>query len=371
MRVALVHDYLTHLGGAERVLGSLMQLYPNAPVYTTVYDKGAVGSVIDERRVRYSFLQQFPGARKPHRYFPLALMPLAVEQFDLKHYDLVLSASHSFSKGIITAPQTMHMSYCFTPTRYAWDDSHRYVREFAPGRMFQSLAPLALSYIRLWDFYAAQRVYAYITLSEYVAKRIKKYYRRQATVVAPPVNLDNFSISKLPRDGYFLVVSRLVPYKRIELAIDACEKLGCPLKIVGVGPEEKMLRKRAKRWTSFLGFVPDNKLSLIYRGASALLFPQEEDFGITTLEAAASGRPTIAYGAGGALETIEEGVTGVFFNEQNVFSLIEGIRQWQRIRFDPARIRKHAEKYSEASFMRGIEEVVSNEYCAWQRRGQQ
>ncbi|HBE90488.1 MAG: hypothetical protein A3E37_05880 [Candidatus Andersenbacteria bacterium RIFCSPHIGHO2_12_FULL_46_9] len=371
MRIALVHDYLTHLGGAERVLEALMQLYPNAPVYTTVYDSSSVGRIINEQRVRYSFLQNMPGAKKPHRYFPLALMPLAVEQFDLRQYDIVLSASHSFGKGIIAGPRTMHVSYCFTPTRYAWDDSHRYVREFAPGRMLQRLAPLGLSYIRLWDYYAAQRVHAYITLSEYVAKRIKKYYRRAAYVVAPPVNLDTFSINGVYGDEYFLVVSRLVPYKRIELAIDACEDLGYPLKIVGVGPEESLLRRRAKRWTSFLGFVPDDKLALVYRGAKALLFPQEEDFGITPLEAAASGRPTIAYGAGGALETIVPGKTGVFFSEQTVQSIKGGILEWQKITFDPSVIRRHAEKFSKQAFMSGIEEKVNNEYCIWKRRGQQ
>lgn len=371
MRIALVHDYLTHLGGAERVLEALMELYPNAPVYTTVYDGASVGRIIDERRVRHSFLQNMPGAKKPHRYFPLALMPLAVEQFDLRQYDIVLSASHSFGKGIIVGPRTMHVSYCFTPTRYAWDDSHRYVREFAPGRMMQRIAPLALSYIRLWDYYAAQRVHAYITLSEYVAKRIKKYYRRSAKVVAPPVNLDTFSSTGVYGDEYFLVVARLVPYKRIELAIDACEELGYPLKIVGAGPEESMLRRRAKRWTSFLGFVPDDKLPLVYRGAKALLFPQEEDFGITPLEAAASGRATIAYGAGGALETVVSGQTGIFFPKQTVQSLKEGILKWHKIRFDPATIRRHAEKFSRHNFMSGIEEIVNNEYCIWQRRGQQ
>ena len=370
MRVALVHDYLTHMGGAERVLEALMQLYPNAPVYTTVYDKAAVGRIIDEKRVRHSFLQNFPGAKKPHRYFPLALMPLSVEQFNLEQYDVVLSASHSFGKGVIVGPNTMHISYCFTPIRYAWDDSHRYVREFAPGRLLQQMAPLALSYIRLWDYYAAQRVHAYITLSKYVAKRIKKYYRREAQVVAPPVNLEVFSNSP-HTDEYFLVVARLVPYKRIELAIDACEELGYPLKIVGVGPEEKILRRRAKQWTSFLGFVPDEKLPLVYRGAKALLFPQEEDFGITPLEAAASGRPTIAYGAGGALETIADGRTGIFFPRQTVVSLKEGIQRWEKMRFDPAEIRRHAEKFSKESFIRGIEDIVNNEYCQWQRRGQQ
>jgi glycosyltransferase involved in cell wall biosynthesis len=343
-----------------------MELYPNAPVYTMVYDSASVGSVIDSQRVKSSFLQRMPGAKKPHRYFPLALMPLAVEQFDFSNYDIVLSASHSFSKGLIVGPDTMHVSYCFTPTRYAWDDSHRYVREFAPGRMLQRFAPLALSYIRLWDFYAAQRVYLYLTLSEYVARRIKKYYRRESKVIAPPVDLRDFAISDHD-EGYYLIVSRLVPYKRIELAIDACEEMGRPLKIVGVGPEMEMLKKRAKKWTSFLGFVPDDQLLMVYRGAKALLFPQEEDFGITPLEAAACGKPTIAYGVGGALETVKNNITGLFFGEQSKEGLMQAMSKFEKMAFDPARIRWHAERFSRDGFMNEIREAVEQGYCAWQR----
>ena len=364
MRVALVHDYLTHLGGAERVLECLMELYPNAPLYTMVYDPTSVGSLLDSRRIRSSFLQKMPGAKKPHRYFPLALMPLAVEQFDLSQYDIVLSATHSFSKGLIIGPDTMHVSYCFTPTRYAWDDSHRYLREFAPGKMLQRFAPLALSYIRLWDFYAAQRVYMYLTLSEYVARRIKKYYRRSSEVIAPPVDLEAFSVSDQD-DGYYLIVSRLVPYKRIELAIDACEAMGRSLKIVGIGPEMEILKKRSLKWTSFLGFVPDDQLLMVYKGARALLFPQEEDFGITPLEAAACGKPTIAYGVGGVLETVENRVTGVFFKEQTKESLIGAIGRFERMEFNPARIRVHAEKFSREGFKQKIEEAVERGYCTW------
>ena len=370
MRVALVHDYLTHLGGAERVLECLMELYPNAPLYTTVYDPDNVSSIIDSRRIRSSFLQRMPGAKKPHRYYPLALMPLAVEQFDLSQYDIVLSATHSFSKGLVVGSDTMHVSYCFTPTRYAWDDSHRYVREFAPGKMLQRFAPVALSYIRLWDFYAAQRVHMYLTLSEYVARRIKKYYRRDSKVIAPPVDLKAFTVSDQD-DGYYLIVSRLVPYKRIELAIDACEAMGRPLKIVGIGPEMEMLKKRASKWTSFLGFVPDAQLAMVYRGARALLFPQEEDYGITPLEAAACGKPTIAYGVGGALETVSEGVSGIFFGEQTKEKMMGAISEFEKIKFSPARIRVHAERFSRKGFMDKIRKAVDQAYCAWRTNERQ
>jgi len=366
MRVALVHDYLTHLGGAERVLSALMELYPNAPVYTMVYDVDRVGSIIDKRRVRSSFLQRLPGARQPHRYFPLGLMPLAVEQFDLSQFDVVLSASHSFGKGVVVGPDTMHIAYCFTPTRYAWDDSHRYVREFAPGKMMQRFAPMALSYVRLWDYYAAQRAHAYITLSSYVSRRISKYYRRSSQVIAPPVELESFDV--VDQEGsYYLIVARLVPYKRIELAIDACEKLGRPLKIVGVGPEEESLKSRSGRWTSWLGFVPDHDLPLLYQGAKALLFPQEEDFGITPLEAAACGKPTIAYRAGGALETIKEDETGQFFNKQDSEALADAILNLEGRSYDAQAIRRHAESFSRSVFTRKIKETVDREYCTWRK----
>ncbi len=361
MRVALIHDYLTHFGGAERVLNALMDLYPNAPVYTLVYDKERMEKRFDESRLRTSWLQKIPGARRAHRYYPLALMPLAVEQFDLRQYDVVLSASHSFSKGVITAPGTLHITYCFTPTRYAWDDSHRYVREFSPRGMMRGLAPAALSYLRMWDYAAAQRADVYLTLSEYVARRIAKYYHRQARVIPPPVDVEAFSVRQ-DHDDYYLIVSRLVPYKRIELAIQVSEKMGRKLKIVGTGPEEELLRRQAGKWTEFLGFVADEKLPKLYQGARALLFPQEEDFGITPLEAAASGKPTVAFRAGGALETVREGETGVFFDQQSAESLIAALGELESRRWPAKVIREHALRYRRSAFMEAIDEVVQREW---------
>lgn len=367
MRIAIVHDYLTQFGGAERVLLALMELFPHAPVFTLVHDRAMRGVPLDGSRIKTSFLQRLPLARTHHRYFPL-LMPLAIEQFDLREYDIVLSATHSFGKGIITAPHTMHISYCFTPTRYVWDDCHRYVREFTASRLLQKAAPWGLSYIRLWDYCASQRVDAYVALSHYVARRISKYYHRDAIVLPPPVNVDDFSVTSPPGgDGYYLVVSRLVPYKRIDVAIDACERVGRRLVIVGTGPEEALLRARAGKHTEFVGFVPEEKLPTFYAGSRALLFPQEEDFGITTLEAAAAGRPTIAYRAGGALETIIEGETGIFFDQQNVHSLVGAIEQFERKTWEAPRIRQHAEKFSRQEFLRNLEEIVHSQWMAYSR----
>lgn len=364
--MALVHDYLTQFGGAERVLQALMEVFPHAPVYTLVYDQATMPVTFDDRRVVTSFLQHMPGAQRHHRYFPL-LMPLACEQFDLRDFDVVFSATHSFGKGVITDSQTMHVSYCFTPTRYVWDDCHRYVREFSRSTLFNRLAPLGLSYIRLWDYYAAQRVDHYLTLSHYVAQRIRKYYQREAHVIAPPVDVDRFGTSEKPGE-YYLIVSRLVPYKRIDIAIDACEQLGLPLVIAGTGPEDEELRRRAGRWTKFVGFVPDAELPALYASAKALLFPQEEDFGITPLEAAAAGKPTIAYRAGGALETIVDGRTGLFFAKQNRSSLVLALQEFEVHHWNPAAIVAHAQQFRREVFLRNIQETVHTLWMSYQAK---
>ena len=360
MRVAIIHDNLIQFGGAERVLSALLDVFPNAPVYTLLYDKDRAGVEIDERRVRTSFLQRIPGAKRNHHYLPL-LMPMAMEQFDLHEFDVVFSATYSYAKGVVTGPNTMHVSYCFTPTRYVWDDCHRYVRDFSRVAVSLKLAPLGLSYIRLWDYYASQRVDQYLTLSNFVAKRIKKYYDRDAEVIAPPVEVDRFEPSSQQSD-YYLIVSRLVPYKRTELAIEACERLGRKLKIVGTGPEMARLQKRAGENTEFLGFVPDSDLPELYANARALLFPQEEDFGITPLEAAASGVPTIAYASGGALETIVEDATGTFFYQQSVDALANAIVAFEKKQFDGETIRTHAEKFARQRF---IDEIGSTTERLW------
>lgn len=366
IRVAIVHDYLTQFGGAERVLEALMELFPHAPVFTLLFDKqvlqgiGKYSPLRDTGRLRTSFLQRLPGARRHHRYFPL-LMPMAVEQFNLNDFDVVLSASHSFGKGVVTGPKTLHIAYCFTPTRYAWDDSHRYVREFSRSVFFRQLAPAALTYLRVWDYFASQRASVYATLSHYVAKRIHKYYQRTAEVIPPPVDVNRFTVEARD-EGYYLVVSRLVPYKRIELAIEACERLGRRLVVAGVGPEIESLRARAGRFTEFTGFVPDTELPRLYAGARALLFPQEEDFGITPLEAAASGKPTIAYAAGGALETILPEKTGVFFHRQTSQAVIAAMLRSEAIDWERADIRQHAETFSRDRFLQRMQALVDNEW---------
>ena len=361
MRVAIVHDYLIQFGGAERVLQVLMELFPHAPVFTLLHDPRVTRGAFDTSRIRTSFLQRVPFARSRHRLFPL-VMPLVVERFDMSRYDLIISASHSFGKGILTRPDTLHLSYCFTPMRYAWDDSHRYVREFGVPDWLRALIPFALTYVRLWDALAADRVDVFVAISRFVAQRIHKYYGRDAHVLYPPVACSTFHIEPSVTDR-FLIVSRLLPYKRIDLAIEAFNTLKLPLDIVGTGPEEEHLRELAGPTIRIHSFLPDATIRKMYAQCRAFVFPQEEDFGITPLEAAASGRPVVAYAGGGALETVIDGETGVFFYEQTAEALAGAVEELLRRRFDPLRIRQHALRFDTKHFTVGFMQLVRQ---AWE-----
>jgi glycosyltransferase involved in cell wall biosynthesis len=356
MRVALVHDYLNQYGGAERVLEAFSQLFPQAPIYTLLYDKKRTGYAFEGRRIYTSFLQNIPLVKSHHRPF-LMLMPLAIEQFDFSQYDLVLSDSASYAKGIITSPQTLHICYCHTPIRYAWDDSHKYIEEFGYSGLIKKVIPFFMNYIRLWDEQAAQRVDKFIANSHFVAKRIKKYYHCQAKVIHPPVKTSLFYLAKQPKN-YFLIVGRFLPYKRFDLAIEVFNQLGWPLKIIGDGPERKKLEKKARANIEFVGLVSDDKLKDYYAHCQAFIFPQEEDFGITAVEAMASGRPVIAYQSGGALEIIQSGTTGLFFKEQTPESLIEVLKKFKPADFNPRIIRKRAMEFDQERFKEKIKEFI-------------
>lgn len=366
MRIALVHDYLTQFGGAERVLSVLMELFPNATVYTLLHDKKVTAGKLDASRIKTSFLQNIPLARSRHRLFPL-LMPIIIEQFNLSKYDLVISASHSFGKGVVTGPQTLHVSYCFTPMRYVWDDSHRYVREFTVPAWLRALIPFPLTYVRLWDSFAADRVDAFVAISNFVATRIKKYYQREASVIYPPVDCASCVISKKVSDR-FLIVSRLMSYKRIDLAIEAFNRLGLPLDIVGVGPEEKRLKKLAGSTIKFHGFLSDEKIKKMFSECRAFIFPQEEDFGLTVLEASASGRPVVAFAGGGALETVIDETTGVFFADQTVDSLCVAIKKVLSVEMDPEKIRARALLFSTEQFKVNFMKMVELEWEKFPRK---
>jgi len=357
MKVALVNDYLVQYGGAERVLEALCEVFPDAPIYTLLYDERSTGGVFKGREVHTSFLQKLPFVRSHHRLFPW-LMPIAMEQFDLSYYDVVLSVSASFGKGIITKPHTRHINYCLTPTRFLWDDSHRHISEFRLPWPFKRLLPYFITYLRIWDKQASDRVDEYVGISRFVLDRIKKYYQQEAKLVYPPVSAEKFRVSPAVGD-YFLMVGRLVPYKRFDLAVAAFSAMELPLKIIGDGPERQRLEDIAGDNIEFLGLQSDYKLPELYCHAQAVIFPQEEDFGIVPLEAMASGRPVIAYRAGGALETIVEGKTGVFFDEQTEIAIAKAVGQCQMTHWNPHEIREHALKFDKERFKREIARLVT------------
>ncbi len=360
MKVALVHDYLVQYGGAERVLEAFTEIYPKAPIYTMVYDKKLMGGVFSDRKIYTSFLQKIPFVASHHRLFPV-LMPMAIEQFNLSEYDIVLSDSNSYAKGVITKPDTLHITYCHTPMRYAWDDCHKYLREFKYSNLTKKFIPFAMNYIRLWDKISADRPDKYIANSNFVASRIKKYYNKDSQVINPPVNTKKLYISE-KIENYFLMVGRALPYKRFDIIIDAFNILGLPLKVLGKGPEMKELRKRSKKNIEFLGYLSDKEVSHYYSKCKAFIFPSEDDFGITPLEAMASGRPVIAYRGGGALETIIENKTGIFFDEQDPESAADAIRNINLDNFNPHEIRNHALKFDKEIFKEKIRNYIEREY---------
>lgn len=357
MQVALVHDYLNQYGGAERVLEAFCEIWPEAPVFTLVYDKKKTGYAFEGRKIKTSFLQKLPLVSKYHRPF-LMLMPYAIERLDLSRYDLVISDSASFAKGVITRPDALHICYCHTPTRYVWDDSQKYISEFSLPGFIKTFIPLMLNYLRLWDEAAGERPDRYIANSRFVAQRIKKYYKVPSEVIYPPVKTNHFRLCGRPED-FFLLVSRFLSYKKIDLAIAAFNELGWPLKIIGAGREETNLKKMAGPNIEFLGLVGEKKLRDNYARCKALIFPQEEDFGIAAVEAMSSGKPVIAFRAGGALEMVKEGETGIFFDEQTVPALVAALKKFRSEDFDEKKIQAHARQFDKENFKAKIKEFVS------------
>jgi glycosyltransferase involved in cell wall biosynthesis len=313
--------------------------------------------------IRTSFMQRLPLVTRNHQPF-LLLYPLAFESFDLSGYDIVISNSSAFSKGVITPPDTLHISYCLTPMRWVWN-YHAYVERERLGTAARLVLPAAISQLRSWDVATAQNVDRFLAISRTVAARIRKYYRRDSTVIYPPVNCDAFRLTFARAEDYYLIVSRLIPYKRIDLAVDAFTRLGIRLKIVGSGGRDlDALRGRAGRNVEFVGRVSDDELKQLYAGCRALVFPGEEDFGIAPLEANASGRPVIAYAGGGALDTVVDGRTGVLFEEQQVDCLIEAIRRAETTAWDSDELRAHAQRFDSAVFRDQLQQFVRESIAA-------
>jgi len=360
MKIALVHDYLVQYGGAERVLECFTELFPDAPIYTLVHNKKFMHGVFEDREVKTSFIQKIPLARRYHRIFP-QFMPMAIEQFDFSNYDIVLSDSSSFAKGIITGPDTLHICYMHTPMRFAWDDCQKYTSDFDFPSIVKRLVPFAMNYIRIWDRVSIERVNRLIANSNFVAKRIRKYYKKDSVVIHPPVSVDNFRISD-DRGEYFLIVGRFLAYKRFDIAIEAFNELGLPLKIIGRGPEMKRLQKMAKGNIEFLGRVPDKEVAEYFSKCRAFVFPQEEDFGIVAIEAMASGRPVISFRGGDIQEHIEEGRTGIFFEKQTAKGIVEAVKKFNDSDYDPEYIREKAKKFDKSLFKARIKEYIEGEY---------
>jgi glycosyltransferase involved in cell wall biosynthesis len=352
-RVALVHDYLNQRGGAERVFAQMAAAYPFAPVYTALYDRRATGDLIAPGRVRASLLDRLPGSGAYFRALA-PLYPLVFERMDLRAYDVVVSSTSAWAKGVHVRPDALHVCYIHTVSRFLFA-YEQYVGGFGLG----TLAKPLVERLCAWDLRAAARPTAYIANSRNVAARVQRYYGRDAYVLPGPVELDRLRVGT-ERDRYMIVVSRLLPYKRVDLAIDACAKAGVPLLVVGTGPAERALRQRAAgTTTTLLGFLPDDEVNALVGRARALIFPGEEDYGLVPIEAAAAGTPTIAYAAGGALETVIAGTTGAFFDVQDASALAGTIAAFDPAAYDRAALRAHAQTYAPERFRERLREIVS------------
>lgn len=362
MRIALVHDYLVQDGGAERVLQAFQEIWPKAPTFALLHDPARM-SGFKGKDIRTSFLQQVPFALRRYKWF-MPLMPMATERHNVNDFDVVLSSTSAFAKGVITRPETLHVCYCHTPTRYLWSDTHSYINEIGLPRSVRRLVPLMLTDIRVWDRLAADRVDRFIANSATVERRIRKYYQRASDVIHPPVDTSRYSPSKGP-GTYYLAGGRLVAYKRFDVVVRAFNKLGIKLKVFGEGPEMAKLRAMARPNIEFMGRVGEREKAELYAGAIAYLHPQEEDFGITAVEAMASGKPVIAYRKGGALETVIEGKTGVFIDEQSWEELANQIIRFEPERFDARAIREHALSYDTDVFKERIRRYVEDAWGSW------
>lgn len=360
MKVAIVHDWLTIMGGSEKIIILLHELFPEAPIYTSFYDADNMPEIFRKMDIRTTYLQKIPFAKKKYTAF-LPFMPRAFEQLDLSEYDIVISSSTSCSKGVITKADTLHICYCNTPMRYAWDFFHEYLRGKNP--IVKWLISMQMHKIRIWDRLAADRVDYFVANSNNVRKRILKSYRREAEVIYPPANTDYYNPVDMDED-YYLVVSRLVSYKRVDLAIEAFNELGLPLVVIGGGKDFDKYKSIAKSNVKLLGRLADEEMREYYRRCKAFIFPGEEDFGITPVEAQACGRPVIAFAKGGVLETVKQDITGLFFKEQTIEALKSAVLEFEKCKdkFDKDVIREHAVNFSEQVFKRNIKQFIDAKY---------
>lgn len=368
MKIAIVHDFMVNAGGAERVLKVLSEMYPEAPIYTLLYDKEKMGEVFAGKDIRVSYLDKLPKILKQNYRWLLPFFPVIPETFDLREFDLVISSSGAWSKGIVTKLHTTHVAYLHSPMRFVWDYNELYLKEKKKNSSI--FIRFVLNYLRIWDKLAADRPDFLIANSRYTQKRIAKYYRRESRIIFPPVEKlpianQQSSLEKkadqLPIADYFLVVSRLSAYKKVALVVEAFNKLGLPLVVIGTGEQEKYLKKIAKENIKILGWKNDEVVERYLQDATAFIFPAEDDFGIAPIEAMSAGIPVLAYRKGGAMETIEEGVTGEFFDAQTPEVLADGVRRLMlnRNSYDKEKIKSHASQFSKERFKQEFSEYVN------------
>lgn len=371
MKKALIHDWYYVNGGAEKVLKSLNSIWSDFDHYAIIdflneKDRKEI-FLADNKYVNTSFIQKLPTAKSNHRKF-LELFPYAIEQFDLSEYDLIISSSASIAKGVLTNANQLHISYIHSPMRYAWDLYHPYLKESKLKGIKAWYAKRVLSKIRLWDVVSTNRVDYIIANSNYIAKRIKKVYRRESKVIYPPVDISSFSLERNKED-YYVTASRFVPYKKIDLIVEAFSKMrDKTLIVIGDGPELKKIKSKMSSNIILTGHVEFSQVISYFQKAKAFIFAAEEDFGIVPVEAQACGTPVLAYGKGGALETVKDGVSGTFFDKQSVESIIEGVLRMDKMSFNPQMIRANAEKFGKERFEREFKETVEELYKAWKEK---
>ncbi len=364
MKVAIVADWLTDRGGAEKVILAMHDVFPQAPIFTTLYNPEVMGPEFERLDIRTSFLQKWPFAKK-HRTKFVNLLPMAIEDLDVSEYDVVISSSSAIGHGVITHANQLHICYCHTPMRFCWDDCQNFIRQSGFSKFVKKFIPLMLSPVRVWDYWASDRPDQYIANSNYIKKRIKKYFNQTADVLYPPVETNHFRIANAEEHkDFYLVVSRLVDFKKVDLAIEACNKLKIPLKVAGSGPAFDRYSGLAGPTVQLLGYVPEVEKEALMRECKALIFPQLEDFGITPLEVMASGKPVIAFRKGGALETVIEGKTGMFFDKQTPDSLAEAIQKFETMKFDPEVLQKHAKDFSYEVFCEKFKKYVEEKWVS-------
>jgi glycosyltransferase involved in cell wall biosynthesis len=363
LNVAIVHDWLTGMRGGEKVLEAICELYPNATLYTLVQVPGSVSARIERHRIKRSLVQRLPRSGEFYRQY-LPLFPTMVELFDLDRYNLVISSSHCAAKSVIPSGGATHVCYCHSPMRYGWDQFSSYFGPDQVGEFRSRLLRPVLARLARWDAATAGRVDRFLANSQYVAGRIRRYYNRGSTVVYPPVDTTFYrppaSWPAQPSESTFLVVSALVPYKRVNIAIDACRRIGARLRIVGRGPEEARLRLSADSNVEFMGWCSDEDIRDLYSQSTAVLLPGTEDFGMVPVEAQACGIPVVAYGEGGARETVVDGETGVLVAEASAAAFADGLERVRSLRFDRAAIRAHAERFSRAQFINRFQAAVAS-----------